>query len=197
MLKGNPILSRGGGGGHFHWVCATRETPIFSRHFPLQSISFSQMTNKSAPEHHHFTVFAAPETIIFKISSPKSRSVAARRRLTAGRPNEREAFWQRPGVTAGQRASQTRRTINQLRRPAFHAQARSRAPHFHARAAPEPPPPIFHFAVAHIGLPTKMWGECPSPRAFIIKTVLITEINHVQVWKKNRVKNEKLQHFEI
>ena len=65
----------GGGGGYFHmyayWVCAARETPIFSPEFPFRSISFSQITNKSVPEHHHFTFladFAVPETIIFKMS---------------------------------------------------------------------------------------------------------------------------------
>ena len=67
-----------GGGGHYHiyacWVCATEETPIFSPKFPLQSISFSQMTKYSAPEHHHFTFFAVPETIIFKISLQSSHS---------------------------------------------------------------------------------------------------------------------------
>ena len=39
------------------YICAARETPIFSPKFPLQSISFSQMTKiYSAPEHHHFSV---------------------------------------------------------------------------------------------------------------------------------------------
>ena len=40
----------GGGGGYFHmyayWVCAVRETPIFSLKFLFRSISFSQMTKK-------------------------------------------------------------------------------------------------------------------------------------------------------
>ena len=50
----------------------------------LQSISFSQITEKSAPEHHNFSVFAAPETIISK----PSRSVAAHGCLiTAASPN--------------------------------------------------------------------------------------------------------------
>ena len=55
---------RGGGGGYFHnffmyayWVCAANETPIFSHEFPFRSISFSQITKKSVPEHHHFTFF--------------------------------------------------------------------------------------------------------------------------------------------
>ena len=53
------IISRpgggGGGGGYFHMyaylVCAANETPIFSHEFPFRSISFSQITNKSVPEH--------------------------------------------------------------------------------------------------------------------------------------------------
>ena len=130
----------GGGGGHFHVHIryVPRETSIFSPKFPLECILFSQIRKKSAPEHHHFTIFASPEIIIFKISLPSSHSVAAHGRFTAA--------GQRPGFTAGQSASQTRST-SQLRRPPFHARVRSRAPHFHARATPEPP--IFHFAVAH------------------------------------------------
>ena len=58
----------GGGGGtsimYAYWVCAARETPIFSPKFPFWSISFSQMTQYSALEHYHFTFFAVPETII-------------------------------------------------------------------------------------------------------------------------------------
>ena len=50
-----------GGGGYFHmyayWVCTARETPIFSLEFPFRSISFSQISPKSVPEHHHFTFF--------------------------------------------------------------------------------------------------------------------------------------------
>ena len=40
-----------------YWVCAARETPIFSPEFPFRSISFSQITKKSVPEHHHFKFF--------------------------------------------------------------------------------------------------------------------------------------------
>ena len=56
-----PPPSGGGGGRYFHmyayWVCAGNETPIFSHEFPFRSISFSQITKKSVPEHHHFTFF--------------------------------------------------------------------------------------------------------------------------------------------
>ena len=55
-------LIPGGGGGYFHmyayWVCAARETPIFSPEFLFRSISFSQISPKSVPaEHHHLTFF--------------------------------------------------------------------------------------------------------------------------------------------
>ena len=38
-----------------YWVCAARETPIFSPEFPFRSISFLQISKKSVPGHHHFT----------------------------------------------------------------------------------------------------------------------------------------------
>ena len=37
-----------------YWVCAARETPIFSPEFPFRSTSFSQISKKSVPEHHNF-----------------------------------------------------------------------------------------------------------------------------------------------
>ena len=40
-----------------YWVCAARETPIFSPEFPFRSISFSQISKKSIPEHHHLKIF--------------------------------------------------------------------------------------------------------------------------------------------
>ena len=91
-----------GGGGYFHmyayWVCAARETPIFSPKFPFRSISFSQITKKSVPEHHHFTFFggfAVPETIIFKISLISTRSSPP----TAGSART-QSVRQRRGFTA-------------------------------------------------------------------------------------------------
>ena len=48
------LRPRSGGGGA---GCAARETPIFSPEFPFRSISFSQISKKSVPEHHHFTFF--------------------------------------------------------------------------------------------------------------------------------------------
>ena len=114
---------RGGGGGVLPyvcilWVCAARETPIFSPKFPFRSISLSQMTKKSGPEHHHFTFIAVPESIIFKISfnnfnpftashgrlSPNAKRSAAPR--VSGRPEcQPDASWQfrRPAFSRSKR----------------------------------------------------------------------------------------------
>ena len=73
------------------------------------------MTNKSGPEHHHFTFLAVPETIIFKISLISSRSSPP----TAGSART-QSVRQRPGLAAGQSASQTRHGSSGD--PHFHAQ---------------------------------------------------------------------------
>ena len=115
----------GGGGGYLHnayWVCASRETPICSPRFPFRSIiSFSHILKYSAPEHHHFTVFAVPETIIFEIllptagllsRAPRARSGAPHFHPQANRARSGEVHVSvcrgAPGLAAGQNASQTR-----------------------------------------------------------------------------------------
>ena len=40
-----------------YWVCAARETPIFSPKFPFRSISSLQIFKYFVPEHHQFKVF--------------------------------------------------------------------------------------------------------------------------------------------
>ena len=40
-----------------YWVCSIFKTPIFNPKFSLQSISFSQITEISAPEHSPFQSF--------------------------------------------------------------------------------------------------------------------------------------------
>ena len=132
----------GGGGG-----VAARETPIFSPKFPFRSISFSQITKNSGLEHHHFTFladFAVPETIIFKISlistrsSPptagpaRTQSVSAAPRVS-GRPERQpDASWQFRRL-----AFSRSKRIKLCPEPRIFtlktAQARSGAPHFHAR----------------------------------------------------------------
>ena len=61
------------------------------------------MTKKSSPEHHHFTFFAIPETIIFKISLISTRSSPPHGRLSlcsaapwvSGRPEcQPDVSWQ-------------------------------------------------------------------------------------------------------
>ena len=157
----------GGGGGHFYifayWVCAAREAPICSPKFPLRSISFSQMTKYSAPEHHHFIFFAVPETISFEMSlrssrlSPPTAGLLQPARTQSAMQSVRAALQR---LAAGQSASKTRPTVSSGD-PHFHARARSGAPHFYARACSGAPPPPFFTLPRHII--TKIWGECPHP----------------------------------
>ena len=154
LLDPPPGEGGGGGGGYFHmyayWVCAARETPIFSAEFPFRSISFSQITKKSVPEHHHFNFFAGfclsgdHHFQFFFISTCSSSPTAGSART--------QSIWQRRGLAAGQSASQTR-------------SGSSGDSHFHAskriKLVPEPrismldreldpeQGPIFHFAAAH------------------------------------------------
>ena len=129
-----------------YWVCAARESPIFS--FPFRSISFSQITKKSVPEHHHFTFFAdfaVPETIIFKISlistrsspptadSARTRSVRQRRRLAA----VPDFHAQNGSSSFRSHAFSRSKRLKLVPEPRIFklktAQACSGAPHFHAR----------------------------------------------------------------
>ena len=75
-----------------YWVCAIWETLVFSPKFPLQSISVSQMTNKSAPEHHHFTFFAAPETIVFSDVRDRQQMIFMIHRLQQNRESVRRPY---------------------------------------------------------------------------------------------------------
>ena len=164
LMRSNPkeyqsnMLRPWGGGGvlplcmHIGYVPQER-TPIFSPDFPFRSISFSQITKKicsGASSILHFLAdFAVPETIIFKISLISNPFIASHGRLSPA-----------PRVSGRSRDShfhaQTAQARSGLRSPAFStlktAQARSGAPHFHARPARElvpEPLPIFHFAAAH------------------------------------------------
>ena len=125
---------------YVYWVCAANETPIFSHEFPFRSISFSQITQKSVPEHHHFTFrladFAVPETIIFKISlistrsSPPTAAAQRVRQRRGQRPFRRFAFSsvrQRRGLAAVPEISIFKRSA------APRVSGRSGAPHFHAQ----------------------------------------------------------------
>ena len=133
-------------------MCRARD-PIFSPKFPYRSVSFSQMTQYSAPEHHHFKFFSVPETIIFTISL---RSGHTSPPVVGLLQPDRTRSGSDPGLAAGQSASQKRPTLSSGD-PHFHARARCGAPHFHALSGtlslcrntylpkfgqvPPPPPP--------------------------------------------------------
>ena len=165
-----------------YWVCAARETPIFSPEFSFRSISFSQITkiirSGASPFYtfcgfcrsgdHHFqnffnfnpfvADFAVPETIISKISLILTRSSPP----TAGSART-QSVRQRRGLAAGNGAP-ARRVLAVPETSIFKlktAQARSGAPHFHAR------PGARSGALAHFSLcrgtylPT--FGVIPPP----------------------------------
>ena len=97
------------------YACAARETPIFSPEFPFRSISFSQITKKSIPEHHHFKYFGG-FSLISLISTRSSPPTAGSTRTQSVR--------QRRGVLA----------VPEIRIFTLKTdQARSGAPHFHAQ----------------------------------------------------------------
>ena len=130
-----------------YWVCAARETPIFSPEFPFRSISFSQITKKSVPEHHHFTFFGGfcrsgdhhfqnffnfnPFIASHGRLSPNAKRSAAPR--VSSRPERQpDASWQFRRL-----AFSRSKRIKLVPEPRIFklktAQARSGAPHFHAR----------------------------------------------------------------
>ena len=115
---GKIISHPGGGGGGGTSICmhtgyVPRERPpFFSPKFPFRSISFSQMTKKSGPEHHHFTFFAVPETIMFKISFKCNPFIASHCRLS---PNAKRSAAPR---VSGRPECQPKASW-QFRRPAF------------------------------------------------------------------------------
>ena len=100
-------LLRGGGGTsicmHIGWVCAARETPIFSPEITFRSIHKLPKNPFRSITIHFWADFAVPETIIFKISLISTRSSPP----TAGSART-QSVWQRRGLAAGQSASQTR-----------------------------------------------------------------------------------------
>ena len=124
-----------------YWVCAARETPIFIPIFPFRSISFSHITKKnpfpSITILHHLAEFAVPETIIFKISLVSTRSSpptvgSARTRVSGRLERQPDASWQFRRI-----AFSRSKRIKLVPEPRIFklktAQARSGAPHFHAR----------------------------------------------------------------
>ena len=142
----------GGGGGHFHicayWVCATRETSIFSPKFPLQSISFLQMTNnkKICSGDHHFQLFFFLQAIL----SPPTASLL--------QPAQTICVWAVPrGYSWPECQPDTSYKVGSTD-PHFHARARSGVLHFKLDSLQSP---LFFTLPWHI--PTKIWGEWPPP----------------------------------
>ena len=149
-----------------YWVCATWETPIFSPEFPFRSISFSQITKKSVPEHHHFTFFGglcrsgdhnfSKFSLISTHSSPptagsaRTQSVRQRRGLAAV-PEIRIFTLKTDQARSGAPHFQAQNGSSSFRRPTF---SRSTGSSFRS------PCPFFTLP-RHI--PTKIRGEYPSP----------------------------------
>ena len=121
------------------WVCPPRERRPFSSLNFRSGAANDSPKKKSAPEHHHFTFFAVPETIIFNISLISTRSSPPTAGLPSTSSNAKRSG-SAPGLAAGQSASQTHPPVSSGD-PHFHARARSEAPHFHARGRSRPPPP--------------------------------------------------------
>ena len=115
----------GGGGGAFHICTHIEYVPRKDPHFqPLNFHSgayhFHKWQKYSAPEHHHITFFAAPETIIFTISLGSSH-LRRPRMAYSGRPE-----------------CQLDASYSQLQRPPLSRSSSLRSP-----------PCIFHFSAAH------------------------------------------------
>ena len=170
----NKVYARGGGGGtsiifrYAYWVCAAREIPIFSPEFPFRSISFSQITKKSVPEHHHITFFGGfcrSGDHHFQNFFNFNPFIASHGRLS---PNAKRSAAPRVSGRSGDSHFHAQNGSNSFRSPAFHAQNGSssfRSPAFSSskrlKLVPEPhiftldrelvpkPLPIFHFAAAH------------------------------------------------
>ena len=119
------VLGEGEGG------CASRKTLIFFPKFLLQSIFSLMTTTKNPQEHYHFTVFAALETIIFKMSVPVSPSIATHGPFTEGA--EHKMFLQHSGLQLARVPAICFLQISS-RDPPIHVWACSGAPHLHAWA---------------------------------------------------------------
>ena len=181
----------GGGGGYLHiyayWVCAARETPIFSPKFPFRSISFSQIFKYSAPQPHHFTVFGRSGDHDFRhfAAHTQPSSASSLRSPALSRPSHssslrRGAFFTLPRRSgdSGRPECQPDASYSPFRRPAFTrpsspstlqspAFSRSRSPSSLRRPAfftleldPEPP----HFSPCRCTYLPKFGVSAPPPR---------------------------------
>ena len=105
----------GGGGGHFHTRYMPHERHSFSAlNFSSRAYNFHKLKKKKNPLRSitifsckaDFTFFAAPETVIFKISSCSNRHRHPQPAYYS--QPERKAFGQRPGVSGRPECQQTR-----------------------------------------------------------------------------------------
>ena len=170
-------------GGYFHmyayWVCAARETPIFSPEFPFRSISFSQITKKSVPEHHHFTFsggFCRSGDYHLKIFFNFNPFITPHGRLS---PNAKHSAAPRVSGRSGDSHFHAQNGSSSFRSPAFSrskrlklvpeprifklktAQARSGA-HFHARPRARSGA-LAHFSLCRSTYLSKFGVSTPPP----------------------------------
>ena len=185
-----------------YWVCAARETPIFSPEFPFRSISFSQNYQKN-PEHHHFTFFDGfcrsgdhhfqnffnfnPFIASHGRFNPKS----VRQRCGVLAVPEIRIFTPQNGSSSFRcpRISPRSNRFKLVPEPRIFklktAQARSGAPHFHARpGARSGALAHFHFAAAHTGVSTP-----PPPRGGGGGTVRTQMLNYGHTFSNYKTVN--------
>ena len=129
-----------GEGGALPYMCIIGYVPFLrppfsALNFRSRAYHFHKLKRKkSAPEQHHFRIFSAPETIIFKMSLPSSRS----RPVYCGQPSV-------PGLQPAR--VPVRRVLKSApETPNFTLEPAPEPRIFTLELAPEPP--IFHFAVA-------------------------------------------------
>ena len=178
------IFPGGGGGGgtsilYAYWVCAARETPIFSPEFPFRSIiiftNYQRIRSGASPFYIFWRILSFRRPSVSKISLNSTRSAphhsrlspnaafGLRRGLTAAPERQPDASWQFWRV-----AFSRSKRIKLVPEPRIFklktAQARSGAPHFHARPGARSGTRA-HFSlcrVTYMYLP-KFGGEYPPP----------------------------------
>ena len=161
-----------------YWVCAARKTPIFSPEFPFRSISFSQITQKSVPEHHHFICFGGfcrsgdhhfQNDFNFNPFIASTAGSAA----AAWRPEIRIFTLKTDQARSGAPHFQAQNGSSSFRSPAF---SRSTGSSFRS------PGPFFTLP-RHI--PTKIWLTPPpppdSPSPFVIFTYRVLLLSNSKV----------------
>ena len=157
-----PWFSGGGGGGHFHihvyayWICPNFETPLFSPKFPLQSISFSQITKTPLRSITilEFLPLRRPSFSTFlylqAVPSPPTAGLLRPAQTRSVRPAPRG--YSRPECQPDTSYNSALETPNFMLEPAPETRIFT--------LEPLQSPPFFTLPW-HI--PTKMWAECPPP----------------------------------